>query len=222
MKTTNDKVYVERHSLTYRVLHWVIVAEVLLLIITGMAVSEYLKLPIISRGVARNLHIVISMAWTGTITFFLYYFVVSGEYKWFGLSRVGKGFDFFMHEIKCKVEGKKLESPVKYDTKKKKYEEKIVLTEVLAWWGWLTLWLIMVMTGLGLIFPANFSIVNRFSQAIFNGFDNPAAATRFLHVAVSMVMVAYAVIHAYASYVFGMVGSMFTGMKQEPVSDSKE
>jgi len=222
MKITTDTVSVERHSMTYRVLHWMIVAEVLLLIITGMAVSEYLRLPIISRGIARSLHIVISMAWTGTITFFLYYFVVSGEYKWFGLSRVGKGFDFFMQEIKHVVEGKKVESPVRYNTEKKKYEEKIVLTEVLAWWGWLALWIIMVLTGLGLIFPANFSIVNRFSQAVFSGFDNPAAATRLLHISVSMVMVVYAVIHAYASYIFGMVGSMFTGMKQEPIAESKD
>jgi formate dehydrogenase subunit gamma len=222
MKITTDTVSVERHSKLYRILHWAIVAEVLLLIITGLAVSEYLKLPIFSRGLARSLHIVISMAWTATITFFLYYFVVSGEYKWFGLSRIGKAFDFFMHEIKCIVEGKKLESPVRYNTKTKKYEEKVVLTEVLAWWGWLALWIIMVLTGLGLIFPANFSIVNRFSQAIFSGFDNPAAATRFLHVSVSMVMVVYAVIHAYASYIFGMVGSMFTGTKQEPVAETEK
>lgn len=222
MKTTTNTISVKRHSLTYRILHWAIVAEVLMLVISGMAVSEYLKLPILSRGVARSLHIVISMAWTGTITFFLYYFVVSGEYKWFGLSRIGKGFDFFMHEIKCIAEGKKLESPVRYNIEKNKYEEKIVLTEVLAWWGWLTLWMIMVLTGLGLIFPADFSIVNRFSQAIFSGFDNPAAATRFLHISVSMIMVVYAVIHAYASYIFGMVGSMLTGIKQEPIAEPKK
>ncbi|MGE4317760.1 MAG: cytochrome b/b6 domain-containing protein [Deferribacterales bacterium] len=218
----NNTVTVKRHSLLYRILHWAIVAEVLLLLLSGFGVSEYLSLSVIGRGAARSFHIVLGMLWVSTISFFVYYFIISGEYKWFGLSRVGMAFDFFMHEVKCFVEGKQVHSPVQYNAEKKKYVEKIVPTEVIAWWGWFFLWTLMVLTGLALVFPAGFGLVVRFSGALMPGFESGAAATRFLHISLSLVMVVYAIIHAYASYIFGMVGSMFSGVKQEPVAESKD
>lgn len=218
----NNTVAVKRHSLLYRVLHWLIVAQILLLVVSGLGVSEYFHLSLFTRGAARSFHIVLSLFWLGTITFFVYYFVISGEYKWFGLSRVGSSVDFFMHEVKTFVEGKQVESPVQYDAEKKKYREKIVPTEVIAWWGWFALWTIMVLTGLGLLFPESFSAVNRFCQAILPKYGAEAAATRFVHIAVALFMIIYALIHAYASYIFGMVGSMITGVKQEPVVQPKD
>lgn len=217
----NNTINVKRHSLLYRVLHWTIVAEILLLIVSGMGVSEYVPLSFISRGAARSFHIVLGLAWAGTATFFVYYFVMSGEYKWFGISRIGYAFDFFMHEVKCLVEGKKVPHPVKYDEAKKKYVEKIVPTEVLAWWGWFTIWTIMALTGLAILFPASFGFINRLTDAIIPRPGDGVMATRLIHVAVSMVIIVYILIHAYASWTFGMVGSMVSGRNDEPVADKQ-
>lgn len=213
----SDTIAVKRHSLLYRILHWLIVLEVLLLLLSGLGVSEYIPLALLSRGTARSLHILLGLTWTGTITFFVYYLMMSGEYKWFGVSKIAPAIDFFVHEVKSFISGKKVKSPVGYNSDKKKYTEKIVPTEVLAWWGWFALWTIMVLTGLALIFPDGFGFINRLCYAILPAFSTAAAATRFIHLVVSMGIVVYMMIHAYASWTFGMVGSMITGSNEEPV-----
>lgn len=218
----SDTIEVKRHSSLYRILHWLIVLEVLLLLLSGLGVSEYIPLALLSRGAARSLHILVGLIWTGTITFFVYYFMMSGEYKWFGVSKIAPAIDFFVHEVKSFVSGKKVKSPVGYNSKDNKYVEKIVPTEVLAWWGWFGLWALMVLTGLGLLFPENFGIVNLLSFAIFPAFGKATAATRFIHLLASMGIVVYMMIHAYASWTFGMVGSMISGRSEEAIVNVKK
>ncbi|PLX96518.1 MAG: hypothetical protein C0622_14780 [Desulfuromonas sp.] len=167
----NETITVKRHSLLYRILHWAIVLEILLLLLSGLGVSEYIPLTLISRGVARSLHILIGLTWTGTITFFVYYFIMSGEYKWFGASKIGPAIDFFVHEFRSFILGKKVKTPVGYNRSEKKYSEKVVPTEVLAWWGWFSLWAIMVLTGLSLLFPDYFGFINRLCYAILPAFS---------------------------------------------------
>lgn len=215
----SETIAVKRHSFLYRILHWLIVLQVLLLLSSGFAVSEYIPLAWISRGAARSLHILMGLTWTGTITFFIYYFMMSGEYKWFGVSKIAPAFDFFIHEVRSFVKGKKVKSPVGYSRNEKKYAEKIVPTEVLAWWGWVSLWTIMVLTGLALLFPESFGFINRLCYAIIPAFSKATAATRFIHLLVSTGMIIYMMIHAYASWTFGMVGSMISGSNEEPVID---
>jgi len=218
----SETIAVKRHSLLYRILHWLIVLGVLLLLLSGLAVSEYIPLVLISRGAARSLHILAGLIWTGTITFFVYYFMMSGEYKWFGVSKIASAIDFSVHEVKSFISGKKVKSPVGYNSDKKKYAEKVVPTEVLAWWGWFGLWSIMVLTGLALLFPESFNFINRLCYAILPAFSKAAAATRFIHLVASMGIVVYMMIHAYASWIFGMVGSMISGSNEEPVINLEE
>lgn len=213
----SETIAVKRHSLLYRILHWFIVLDVLLLLLSGLAVSEYIPLALISRGAARSLHILVGLVWTGTITFFVYYLVMSGEYKWFGVSKIAPAIDFFVHEVRSFIRGKKVKSPVGYNRDKKKYAEKVVPTEVLAWWGWFALWTVMVLTGLTLLFPENFNFINRLCYAILPAFGKAAAATRFVHLVAAIGIVVYMMIHAYASWTFGMVGSMISGSNDEPV-----
>jgi cytochrome b subunit of formate dehydrogenase len=215
--TKSETIAIKRHSLLYRILHWLIVLEVLLLLLTGLAVSEYIPLTWISRGVGRSLHILLGLTWTGLITFFVYYFMMSGEFKWFGVSKIAPAIDFFVHEVKSFISGKKVKSPVGYNRDEKKYVQKIVPTEVLAWWGWFSLWAIMVLTGLAMLFPENFGFINRLCFAILPAFSKATAATRFIHLFASMGIVIYMMIHAYASWTFGMVGSMISGNNEEPV-----
>ncbi|MCP4115013.1 MAG: cytochrome b/b6 domain-containing protein [Desulfobacteraceae bacterium] len=215
----NNTATVKRHSFLYRCLHWLIVTEMLLLLLSGLNLSEYLDFDFISRGASRNLHIVAGLAWISTTTFFLYYFIMSGEYKWFGLSKIGHAFDFFVHEAKNCIEGNKVKSPVAYGIKKKQYVEKVVPTAILAWWGWFGLWTVMAFTGLAILFPGNFNTINSLCHGILPSFGKAAAATRLIHMSASMAIVIYMFIHAYATWTFGLTGSMISGTREEPVVD---
>ncbi|WP_303701616.1 cytochrome b/b6 domain-containing protein [Flexistipes sinusarabici] len=218
----NNTVTVYRHDLLYRILHWAIVLEVLILFISGLGVSDYLPLTFISRGAARNLHVAVSMVWLGTVIFFIYYFIISGEYKWFSLSRLGESFDFLIEEVRGFILGKKMKSPVIYDKNKKRYIEKIVPTEILAWWGWFVLWIIMILTGLALFYPDNLMPVIMLSKALVPSAANAEVATRIVHLIVSLIFIVYIFIHAFASLSFGMVGSMITGVKKEVTVNSEK
>jgi len=77
----------------------------------------------------------------------------------------------------------------------------------------------MVLTGLALLFPESFNFINRLCYAILPAFSKATAATRFIHLVVSMGFVIYMMIHAYASWTFGMVGSMVSGSNEEPVAN---
>lgn len=200
-------------------LHWLIVTEMILLLLSGLNLSEYVNFAFMGRGVSRNLHIVAGLAWLGTITFFLYYFIMIGEYKWFGIAKIGHAFDFFVHEAKSYIEGKKVKSPVKYHVKKKQYAEKVIPTAILAWWVWFGLWAVMAFTGLGILFPESFNTINTLCHGILPAFGKAAAATRLIHMAASMVIVIYIFVHAYATWTFGLTGSMISGIREEPVVD---
>ena len=215
----NKMIAVKRHSFLYRVLHWLLALEILLLLLSGLGVSDYIQFALIGRGAAREFHVVLGLAWISTITFFIYYFVMEGEYEWFAISKIGSAIDFFVHEVKCTIEGKKVKSPISYSVEKKKYVEKIMPTEILAWWGWFALWAIMVLSGLAILFPDSFNFINRFCHALLPVFGKAAAATRFIHLVASIIIVIYIIIHAYASWTFGMVGSIFFGTNQEPVAE---
>ncbi len=218
----NETITVKRHSFLYRIIHWLMVTEILILLLSGLNVSAYIPFAFISRGVSRNLHIVAGLAWISTTTFYLYYFIMSGESRWFGLSKIGHAFDFFVHEVKSYIEGKKVKSPIGYGMEKNRYVEKIIPTAILAWWGWFGLWVVMVFTGLAILFPENFYAINRLCHAILPAFGKAAGATRLIHMGASMVIVTYIFIHAYAAWTFGLIGSMISGTKTESVVDSEK
>lgn len=218
----NETVTVKRHSFLYRILHWLMVTEILTLLLSGLNVSAYINFAFISRGDSRNLHIVVGLAWISTTTFYLYYFIMSGESRWFALSKIGHAFDFFVHEVKRYIGGKKMKSPIGYGVENKQYVEKVIPTAILAWWGWFGLSIVMIFTGLAILFPENFYGINRLCHAILPAFGKAAGATRLIHMVASLVIVACIFIHAYAVWTFGLMGSMISGTQIEPVVDSRK
>ncbi len=212
------RIPVERHDRTFRILHWLIVGEMVVLFITGLAVSETLDIvPLLSRGLARAIHLVVAFAWLGTITFFLYYFIYSGEYRWFGLRRLGEAIDTLVEEIRAFLRGEHLPEPIRYDPRKGEYVEKIYPTEVLAWWTWALLWTIMALTGLGLVFPDTFGFVNRFWHAIVTSATRAPVASRTVHLVVALVMVVMVLVHGYLVIATGVWRGIVYGKREEPV-----
>lgn len=214
-------VLVERHDRTYRILHWLIVGEMTVLLITGLAVSERLNLiPLISRGLARSIHLVAAFAWLGTITFFLYYFIYSGEYRWFGLRRLGEALDTMVDEIRALIRGEPLPEPIRYNPRTGEYEEKIYPTEVLAWWLWALIWTVMATTGLALVFPGTFGFVNGFWHIVVADAPRAAVAGRTVHLIVALLIVAVVLVHAALVIITGIWRGIVYGTREEPIVEA--
>ncbi|HDN80736.1 MAG TPA: cytochrome b/b6 domain-containing protein [Chloroflexi bacterium] len=220
MGKKNKRMKVVRHPKLFIALHWLIVTEMLILLLTGFSVSEGAAFVPIPRGIARSLHVVVGLMWGATIIFFIYYFVMSGEYRWFGVSRITYGFDFFVEEIRAFLRGERVHEPVKYDPEKGDYIEKLVPTEVLAWWGWFLLWVVVGVSGLALLFPGALNIVHRLCHFIVADYPKAAASTRAVHFLGAVLVIVLALIHFYAALVFGMWKSIFLGTREEPVVES--
>ncbi len=212
------RVRVQRHSLLFRVVHWLIVLEGLVLGLTGVSLSSSLNLELISYDAARSLHLVAGFSFIATAIFFLYYFVASGEYRWYGLRRIPRAFDYLFAEVKAWFLNRRIEEPIRYDPARG-YEEKVVPTEVLAWWGWFVLGVAIVVSGLALVWPEQLVLVNRFWASLFaDDFGGRlTSATRMAHFLAAALILVVLIIHAYAGYVFGMLRSIVFGDREEPV-----
>ncbi len=223
---TKRKIKVQRHSKLYIFLHWLIVVEVLVLLITGLNLtlgspgSEVVSF--LSRGTARSIHIAVASAWVATVLFFLYYFVISGEYFCFGLTNSLRAIDFFIKEIRMFLLGRKLECLIKYDVKKDQYLHKITPTEVVAWWLWFTLWVLIGITGIALLFPQDFGLILRICHFLVPGWPDPLSSTQVLHGLIAVMFVVVMIIHAYSAWYFGLLKSMITGEHEVPVAEEEK
>ncbi len=226
MKRSNKTVRVVRHTKLYIFLHWLIVFEVLVLLFTGLnltlGVPGSEAINFFNRGTARALHIAMGFIWLGTVIFFLYYFVISGEYFCFGLTNSLKSIDFFIKEIRLFLLGKRMKHPIRYDPEKGRYVQKIAPPEVVAWWLWFTLWVLIALTGLALVFPTHFGIILRLSHWLIPSWLDPVSSTQELHGVIAIMFVVVMIIHAYAAWYFGLVGSMITGEHDAPVVEKED
>lgn len=202
---------VKRHTSLFIFLHWLIVLESLILLFTGLNLEPNTVFAFLSRGTARSIHIVTASIFLGSITFFFYYFVISGEYLWFGIRRVLQAVDFFFDEIRHFLLRKPVAHPVIYDIQDKKYIRKIVPTEVLAWWAWAFLWLILGLTGLSILFPNHFNWILRLCHAIAPSWTDPISSTQAIHGFAAILYVMLAIIHAYAGWRFHLIKSIING-----------
>ncbi|SMP12610.1 formate dehydrogenase subunit gamma [Desulfurobacterium pacificum] len=205
------KITVKRHSKLFIFLHWLMVLEAAILLITGLALGPNPAIKAIHPFTARSLHIVVGFFFIGTTVFFFYYFVISGEYMWFGLRRLWEAIDFFFDEIRHFLLRKPVAHKPLYDPKRGDYILKIIPTEVLAWWGWVFLWILLGITGLAIIFPNSFGLVLRFCHALVPDWVEALSSTQAIHGFLAILFVILAMIHAYASWKFGMIKSIITG-----------
>ena len=211
-----EKIKVERHSLTFRILHWIIVIEGIILGLTGISLSEYLDMNFINLGMARSIHIVTGLAFTASAWLFLYYFIVSGEYKWFGLRRIPYGIDYLFQEIRSFFTGAEIEDPIEYDVDRNMYREKVIPTEILAWWIWFITGVIIISSGLSLIYPDELMFIHKFWGFVIPDIGGePMMSTRMIHLLSSGFALAVLIIHVYSSWIFGMVKSIIYGYRFE-------
>lgn len=211
-----ERVKVERHSATMRLLHWIIVIEGVILGLTGLQMGGVWSIKVFPEGL-WSIHVVTGLAWIATCIFLIYYLVVTGEYRWYGLSRIINGFRFLYSELGAWISGTSLEEPVRYDKSRGRYIEKVVPSEVLGWWLMVLFGLILMTTGLGMAFKDRFAFFIDFYSVfkwVFGG--DGYSISRSLHLFSTLFILGIVVIHVYAVYVYRLIRGIIFGYREEP------
>ena len=121
-------------------------------------------------------------------------------------------------EVKAWFSRRRIEDPIRYDPKRGEYFEKVVPTEVLAWWIWVIVGLLMAFTGLALIYPNTLAFVHKICGAVIADYgETSGAAVRAAHLMGAVLVIVVGIVHAYASWVYKMIRSVITGERNEPI-----
>jgi formate dehydrogenase subunit gamma len=211
------RVKVLRHDLFLRVLHWLIFIEGVVLTLSGLQLGGILGVTIFPTN-NMSYHVMVGVAFVATATLFIYDMAVTGNYGWFGLSRIPYSFRFIFAETKGWFgAGPKPEEPIVYDTRKKRYVEKIVPSVILVFWIYVVLGIVLTLTGLALAFPAQFSFVYLLSDPIGSALTGVTglAFLLALHRFTTFLLVALVAMHIYASFIFHLASSMVYGRRNE-------
>lgn len=216
------KVEVQRHSIFMRVCHWSIVITGILLALTGMQIGGLYGIQVLPEQTLAT-HVLIGFVFGALWGLFTYY-ILTKEWKWISLGRIPYSLKFLWAETKAWFGGEHVEDPRAFDPEKDEYVEKIVPTQVMVWWGYALLALLMGITGLTMYYPEYFWPVVAFANSIApifgteSGFPLIRALHRFGMYLFAVVMIT----HIYAVIIFGVLPSMISGKREEKVAEKAE
>jgi formate dehydrogenase subunit gamma len=214
LKDKKDWVEVLRHSKFVRSCHWGIVLTCLFLILTGIQLAfgyEIVDDP-------QALHLRLGIVFLGLWGLFAY-FAMTEEWKWITPKRIPYSIKFVMEEAVAWVRGDHVEDPRAYDPKRKEYVEKVIPSQVLVWWTYVALTLVIGLTGLVLYDPELFKPFMNFADRLAMLFGiNGYALVRGLHRFTMFLYITVAILHAYAATIFDTLHSMIYGTRREKVA----
>lgn len=215
-----NRIRVRRHLLGTRILHWLIVIEGIILGLTGMQLGGIWGIRIFPEGGTWSIHVVTGLAWIFTALYLVYYLVATGEYKWYGLSRLPYGCRYLLNEIKAWFgSGIHIHEPIKFDNDNKEYVEKLIPTEIIVWWIFVILGILIMISGLGMAFPEQFRPLLDFFKIfgfIFGG--GAYSIARSIHLLSMFIILGIFILHVYAVFLYRLVKSMIFGEREEPVA----
>ena len=219
------EIEVQRHSLFIRIVHWGIAITGIILALTGMELGGLYGVRVLEEYVLA-VHMAVAFVFGGLWGLFTYYMLVD-EWKWISLSRIPYAIKFLIAEAKAWLGiGPHVEDPRGYDPEKKEYVEKIIPTQVLVWWIYLILAILMGITGLAMYYPDFFKFVIDFADKIGDiispGGVDGYALIRALHRLGMYLFGMVMFMHMYAVVIFGVLPSMITGKRREKVIKRRE
>ncbi len=214
-------VEVLRHPLFIRFVHWSIVITGLILALSGMELGGLYGVRIFGENVYA-IHITVAFVF-GCLWGMFGYYMIAKEWKWISLGRIPYSIKFLYREaLAWCLLGPHVEDPRGYSLKKRDYVEKIIPTQVMVWWIYVLLALLMGITGFAMIYPEQLKPIVNIAQAIVSWF-NPAGqmdgytALRAIHRLGMYLFGLVMFMHMYAVVVFGVLTSMITGKRREKV-----
>lgn len=217
---TQGRLEVLRHDSSFRILHWTIFIQGVLLTLTGFQLGGYAGIVILTTG-NLAVHVITGIAYVFTALFFMVQMVQSGDYRWAALRRIPYSIKFMTAEGKAWFGlAPKPENPILFDRKQGKYVEKLVPSVIVVFWTFLLMGAVLGLTGLALAFPNQFFFVyvvaNPIGQALTG--VTGIAFMLVLHRLMTFLLIALVAAHIYACFVFKLVTSVITGKNKEKVT----
>lgn len=208
---------VMRHDLIFRVAHWSIFVEGILLVISGFQLGGILWGALLSLNNV-TFHVLVGIAFIATAAIYLIGIVSGGDYRWVGLRRIPYSLRFIVKETKGWFGiTPKPANPVAYDPVAGEYVEKLVPSVIVVFWSFLLLGVALALSGLALAFPQLFGwvyIITDLIGGLLTGTSGVAFMLAF-HRMMTYLLLLIVMMHVYASFIFKLVSSMVTGRRLE-------
>jgi formate dehydrogenase subunit gamma len=211
------RVKVIRHHIGFRLLHWAIFIEGILLTLTGMQLGGIFGIRILAET-ARAIHVVLGLALIVTLAIFVYYLFITKDYKWYSISRIPYSVKYLIAEAKAWFGiGPHVAEPIRFNLKNRGYEEKVIPTVVIVWWTYVILGLVLSVTGLAMAFPDQFSFIFKLADMIGYTFTGVGGYSfiRAIHRLSMFLLVGVVILHMYSAWVFKLLRSITLGDRDE-------
>ena len=206
-----------RHDLIFRVAHWSVFVEGILLVLSGFQLGGILWGALLPLSNV-TFHVLVGIAFIATAAIYIVGIVSAGDYRWVGLRRIPYSLKFIIKETKGWFRiTPKPENPVAYDPVASEYVEKLVPSVIVVFWAFLLLGVALALSGLALAFPQLFGWVYYITDLI-GGLLTGTTGVAFMlafHRMMTYLLLLLVMMHVYASFIFKLVTSMVTGRRLE-------
>ncbi len=214
-----ETIEVERHSATYRIIHWGIVSTGLIIGWTGWRLGGLYGVSFPDMKTSLDIHVYLGFIF-GALWVLMLGYIIAHEWEWLSLTRFPYSLKFFIKEILAWTGlGPHIEDPRGYDPERGEYVEKIIPTEVQVPWAYMGMAAIMGITGFTMYYSNIFGWIIDLAGVfapIFHVSDG-YTLIRIIHRLVMYLFLMTMLIHVYAVIIFRVVSSMVTGKRRERV-----
>jgi F420-nonreducing hydrogenase I cytochrome b subunit len=215
-----NRVKVQRHSLFFRSLHWAIFLMGIFQVLTGMQRGGMLGITVFPSN-TFSYHVAVGLLFIAASILVAYEMLSSGSYSWVGIRRILFSFRYIAHETRAWFGlWPPMKETISYDPVKKTYKEKLIPSAIVVWWAFVILGWILVITGLELAFPAQFSFIYVLTDPIgfaLTGVGGYAFVVS-IHRLATVFLVILVFMHIYTTFLYKLVNSMILGYRQEPTA----
>jgi len=217
---TAQKTEVVRHDLLFRVAHWSIFVEGVLLVLSGFELGGILGGALLPLSNV-TFHVLVGIAFMGTAAIYAVGILSGGDYRWVALQRIPYSFRFILSETKGWFGIRPPPAnPIAYDAENHEYREKLVPSVIVVFWAFALLGIALALTGLSLAFPGQLGPVYWVTDFIGNTLTGATGVAFMLalHRLLTYALIMLVLMHIYASFIFKLVTSMITGKRSEKIA----
>ncbi|MFO7968039.1 MAG: cytochrome b/b6 domain-containing protein [Archaeoglobaceae archaeon] len=209
----SDRVKVKRHPLVVRIVHWGIAISGIILGLSGLGLGGYYGIRIVSEQIF-GLHLWSGLIF-GALWIFFTYYMLAYEWKWISLGRIPYSIRFLLSETRAWFGGEHVEDPRGWSIRSKEYIEKIIPTQVMVWWIYLILTILMGFTGLSMYYRFDSVVSFAASFGPLFGINDGYFILRAAHTLGMYLFAIVLIMHVYAVAIFRVLTSMITGSREE-------
>ena len=165
-------------------------------------------------------HIAVGILFIAASILVGYEMITSGSYGWVAIRRIPYSFRYIADETRAWFGlWPPIKEPISYDPEKKRYKEKMIPSAIVVWWAFVILGWILVVTGLPLASPTQFSFIYAIVDPVgiaLTGVGGYAFMVA-IHRLATDLLVLLVFMHIYSTFIYKLVQSIILGYRHEHV-----